>query len=256
MKNLLANTFFDINKLPKEFGILVFPISLTRVDHDNGQSPQQCMDYIKHFSPSKISEPKVGLNMIYGDFLYLHSKEPASSLKDKFTNLVMRHNNGFKNLLNKEKDRFQIQHAFSYEVWNQLYLDYKGGDLGNDLMEFKKWYESDPLFKKYVAEDAVFCGRELTPEQENFFLEEHFLFYVIAKKRIVLPNQYIQGREEWILWCYPGVQLKGQIYVYQQNPLKLDVPENPYQNCVYDLESKKLVDFMRIDLETYNYKYE
>jgi hypothetical protein len=82
------------------------------------------------------------------------------------------------------------------------------------------------------------------------------MFYLISKGKVTLPNEYIQGREKWILCCYPGKVLKGQVYVYQTNPLKLNLPENEYQNCTYDLEAKKLIDFTRIDLETYNYQYE
>ncbi len=257
MKNEIPkNTFFDINKFPKDYGILVFPISIARMDQRNGQSATECLAYIKHFSPSKISEPKVGLNMVYGDYLYFHSKEPASNLKNKFMSLVMKHRNAFLKLLQKEKERFQIQQAFTFEVWNQLYLSYKGGDFGDDFQDFKKLYMKDKLFQKYLKEDAEYCNRELTPEQIGFFLEEHFILYQISKKRFVLPNEYVNGRERWVLWCYPGKPLKGEIYVYQQNPLKLSASENIYENCRYDLESKKLIDLNRIDLETYNYEYE
>ncbi len=249
-----ANKFFDINKLPKEYGILVFPISLARIDNKTGQDPEQCFEYVKHFSPNKVSEPKIGLNMIYGDFLYLHSKVEAGILKQKFMNIVLRHKNSFQNLLKKEHNRFQIQHAFSYEVWNQLYLSYKG-DFDNDFRMFKKDYGDDIIFQKYVQDDAAFCKRELTEEQLNFFLEEHFMFYLLSKKKVALPNEYIQGREQWVLWCYPGVPLKGQVHVYQKNPLNLSTPENVYENCTYDLEAKKLIDFMRIDLQTYDYSY-
>lgn len=255
MAELPKNVFHDINKLPKEYGILVFPISLARVDNNTGQDPKQCLEYIEHFSPSKVAEPKIGLNMVYGDFLYLHSKEEASTLKQKFMNLVLRHKDAFQNLLAKEKDRFQIQHGFSYEVWNQLYLSYKG-NFDADFRAFKKIYSEDTVFQKYVADDIAYCGRELTDEQLNFFLEEHFMFYLLSKKQVSLLNDYIQGRENWVLWCYPGKPLKGEVYTYQLNHLKLDAPENLYQNCRYDLESKKLVDFMRVDLETYNYAYE
>jgi hypothetical protein len=82
------------------------------------------------------------------------------------------------------------------------------------------------------------------------------MFYLLSKGKINLPNQHVQGREEWILWCYPGIPLKGQIYLYQKNPLGLENIKNKYENCTYDLESKKLIDFNRIDLKTYNYKYE
>lgn len=247
--------FFDINKLPKDYGILVFPISIARADNRTGQDPVQCFESIQYFSPKKISEPKVGLNMIYSDSLYMHSKEPASALKAKFMSIVLRHKNTFKKLVAQNWEDFQIQQAFSFEVWNQLYLDYKDGDFSSDFMKIKKIYQEDTYLQKLVAEDAEFCGRDLTKEQIDFFLEEHLMLYLLSKKRILLPNEYVQGREKWILWCYPGPALKGQIYFYQKNFLNLDALENPYQNSVYDLESKLLIDYMKIDLETYNYTY-
>lgn len=81
------------------------------------------------------------------------------------------------------------------------------------------------------------------------------MFYLLSKGKVGLPNEYIQGREKWILWCYPGKPLKGQVYVYQQDPLNLSNAKNIYENCAYDLEAKKLIDFTRIDLDTYNYQY-
>ncbi len=255
MAELPKNVFHDINKLPKEYGILVFPISLVRTENETGQSSKQCFEYIQYLALDKMSDTKIGLNMIYGDFLYMHSKEEASTLKQKFMNLVLNHKNAFQNLISKDKNKFQIQHGFSYEVWNQLYLSYQG-DFDSDFRTFKRVYFEDVAFQKYVADDAIYCGRELTEEQLNFFLEEHFMLYLLSKKQVSLPNEYIQGREKWVLWCYPGKPLKGQVYAYQLNHMKLDTPENPYENCAYDLESKKLVDFMRVDLETYNYAYE
>jgi hypothetical protein len=65
--------FYDINKLPKDYGILVFPISISRTHAGTGQSAEECLKYIEYFSPKKISEPKVGLNIIYGDYLYMNS---------------------------------------------------------------------------------------------------------------------------------------------------------------------------------------
>ena len=255
MAKLPNNVFYDINKLPAEYGILVFPISIARTENSTGQDPKQCIDYVKNFSPNKVSQPKIGLNMIYGDFLYLHSKEPAKNLKSKFMIRVLNHKNLFSKLVKKLWNEFQIQHAFSYETWNQLYLDYDG-DFNFELRRIKHLYEKDSLLQKYIKEDSKFCGRRVTEEQIDFFLEEHLMFYLISKGKIILPNQYVQGREKWILWCYPGSMLKAQIYLYQLNPLKLENPQNIYQNCMYDLESKKLIDFTRVDLETYNYKYE
>ena len=250
--NLPTNTFFDINKLPKEYGILVFPISLSRTHLGTGQSPQECMDYVKHFSPDKVTAPKIGLNMIYGDFLYFHSKEIAADLKNKYTALMLNHKRAFQNLLTKEWNRFQIQQAFSFESWSQLYMDYNG-DFASDFGHLKEYYKNDEKFQQYVKEDTKFCNRELSDEQVDFFLEEHLIFYLLSKGQIYLPNQHVNGREEWILWCYPGAPLKAQIYLYQKNFLKHDNPKNIYQNCTYNLETKKLIDFTRIDLDTYEY---
>jgi hypothetical protein len=255
MSSLPKNIFYDINKLPKEYGILVFPISIARAEHKNGQSPLECMEYIKYFSPSKVSAPKIGLNIIYGDFLYFHSKKPAAELKNKFMGVALNHRRAFQKLLQKEWNRFQIQQAFSYEVWNQLYVDYDG-DFVSDLYKIKALYKKDKQFQKYIKEDAKFYHKKLTEEQVNFFLEEHLMFYLLSKGKIHLPNQHVQGREQWILWCYPGVPLKAQIYLYQSNPLRFNNPKNIYENSTYDLESKKLIDFTRIDLETYDYKYD
>jgi hypothetical protein len=255
MPELPKNVFYDFSKFPKGYGILFFPISITRMENGKGQSPAQCIEYIKHFSPGKVIEPKIGLNMVYGDFLYLHSKERASVLKERFTNMVLRHKNGFQKVLQKEWNRFQIQQAFSYEVWSQLYLSYEG-DFQSDFKRLFNLYKTDKKFQKYVKQDAEYYHRKLTLEQENFFLEEHLMFYLVSKRKIALPNEHVGGREKWVLWCYPGVPLKGQAYLYQLNPLKLKTPENPFENCCYDLESKKLIDFTRIDLETYNYTYE
>ncbi len=250
----MENKFYDINKFPKGYGILLFPISIARIDNRTGQDPQQCLEYVEHFSPSKVSEPKIGLNVVYGDYLYLHSQERASDLKQRFMNLVLRHKNAFQKIIKKNSKNFQIQHAFSYQVWNSLYLNYDG-DFGSDFRKFKKVYEKDELFQKYLSQDTEYANRELTEDQVNFFLEEFLLLYLISKGKISLPNEYVQGREKWILWCYPGVPMKGQAYTYQINFLNLNTSENPYQNHSYDLAAKKLIDYMKIDLEKYNYSY-
>ena len=67
---------------------------------------------------------------------------------------------------------------------------------------------------------------------------------------MVLRNDYVQGNEDWVLWCYPGKPLKAQIYLTQKNFFNLKNPKNAYENAFYDLEEKKLYDFKRIDLAT------
>src|SRR3989344_9643254 len=95
----LTNKFFDVNKLPSEEGILVFPISMSRIS--NTQSAKKCWEYLKIFSPEKIIKPLVGLNVIYSDYLYFNSDEKASDLKNKFMSLILSHKNEMLKIISK-----------------------------------------------------------------------------------------------------------------------------------------------------------
>lgn len=244
----LKNQFFDINKLPSEEGILVFPISMSRIG--NVQNAPNCITYLKKFL-KKVSAPKIGANFIYGDYLYLHSSEKASTLKDKFMHQMVNHKNALQKLIHKNRIDFQIQHAFNYMNWGQLYLGIS--NFPELFDEVKRIYKKDKAFQKYVKQDCLAFGKRLTENQVNFFLEEHLMTYLLLKGKISLPNDYIQHREQWILFCYPGKPPKGMVYLFQLNPFKLSNPKNPYENCpTYDLLEGKLHDADNIDLETYD----
>lgn len=250
MNNLEENTFFDINKLPPEKGLLLFGLSMNRLL--NRQSVQSCIEDIRAITPSKISKPLVGLNFIYSDFLYLYSDRPAPELKNSFMEQVIAHRNGLQNLIEKHYLEFQIQHAFNYMVWNQLYVG--TNNFSNLFAEVKRLYEQDARFQNYLEEDCQIFGREMKENQINFFLEEILMMYLLTKNQIKLPNEFIENNQKWILFCYPGRPLKSTIYFYQLNPFKLDWKENLYQNAHYDLEAKELIDFNRVNLETYKTK--
>ncbi len=247
---LEVNTFFDISKLPPEKGLLLFGLSMNRLQ--NRQTPEQCLQDIRHFTPTKVRKPLIGLNFIYTDFLYLYSDKSAPELKHSFMNQVINHRNGLQNLIEKNPIEFQIQHAFNYIVWNQLYV---GTTNFNQLFEkVKQLYKKDEKFKKYIEEDCQTYGREMKDNQVNFFLEEILMMYLLSKNEIKLPNEFIENNQKWVLFCYPGRPLKSTIYMYQLNPFNLHWNENLYQNSHYDLESKQLVDFSRVDLATYSVK--
>ncbi|MEK6915918.1 MAG: hypothetical protein AABW89_05250 [Nanoarchaeota archaeon] len=246
-KPLEKNKFFDINKLPSEKGLLLFGLSMNKLE--NRQSAENCLKDIKHFSPSKISKPLIGLNFIYSDFLYLYSDEPAPKLKNFFMNQIIKHRNSMQKLVEKHHFDFQIQHAFNYMVWNQLYVGTK--DFYDSFFKLKKIYEKDENFQKYVKEDCKLFGREMGENQINFFLEEALMVYLLAKNKVKLPNDYIENNQKWILMCYPGRPVKTIVYLFQLNPFHLDWNENIYQNSFYDLEEKKLIEMDRVDIDTY-----
>ena len=164
-------------------------------------------------------------------------------------NEVIHHKNGMQALIEMNNIDFQIQHAFNYLVWTQLYVGTKNF---NDLFsEVKLIYKQDLLFQKYIEEDCERYGREMKDNQINFFLEEILMLYLLTHNQVKLPNEFIENQQKWILFCYPGKPLKSTVYFYQLNPFNLSFPENPYQNAHYDLEAKKLIDFTRVDLSTY-----
>jgi len=245
---LEKNKFFDINKFNKDKGLILFPISMSRAD--NSQSPRTCLKYIKNLN-DKVVSPCIGLNFIYGDFLYLHSSIPSFELKEKYMNMVVNHKNSMKKLLFKERKNFQIQHAFNFMSWNQLYFDI--GDFPFYFRKLKSIYKKDKKFQKYIKEDADFFSKKLDENQLNFFLEEHLMFYLGSFGKIDFPNDYIQGREKWILWVYPGRAPKALVYLFQLNPFSFKNNDNIYANAaMYNPERKELYNFENIDLDTYS----
>ena len=119
-KSAQINEFYDINKMPQQEGLIIFGISMSRIG--NAQSAKKCFDYMDSFIP-KILYPHVGLIFLYADFLYLYSNEKASTLKNKFQNLIHSHKNEFTKLLKKHP--LYIQKSISFLSWNQLILESK-----------------------------------------------------------------------------------------------------------------------------------
>lgn len=244
------NVFFDINKLPHEKGLLLFGLSMNKLD--NRQNAKNCLDDIRLLAIDKMSKPLIGLNFIYSDFLYLYSESPAPELKETLMSRAINHKNSFQKLIAKNTLEFQIQHGFNYIVWNQLYVGTNDFDLL--FKELKKVFENDDQFRKYMEEDCSEFGREVGENQINFFLEESLMFYLLTKNQVKLPNEYIENQQKWVLFCYPGRPLKSTIYLAKLNPFKLDWQENPYQDAFYDLEAKQLIKYEDVDLETYSVK--
>ena len=66
-KNMEVNTFYDINKLPAEKGLILFGLSMNKLQ--NRQSAEMCIEDIRHLGIRKMSRPLIGLNFIYSDYL-------------------------------------------------------------------------------------------------------------------------------------------------------------------------------------------
>jgi hypothetical protein len=248
-KTAEKNVFFDINKLPAEKGLLLFGLSMNRLS--KSQNAQNCIEAIKHLS-LKISKPFVGLNFIYSDFLYLYTDTPAFELKDSFMSRVIQHKNAVQKLVEKNRKEFQIQNAFCYTTWSQLYVGTK--DFDQKMKELKTLYLKDKAYQKYLKEDCVFFGKKMTENQINFFLEESLMAYLCCYNQLHISNDFIENSQKWILFCYSGRPIKSMIYLAKLNPFKLQCSDNPYRNSHYDLETNQLINFDNVDLETYSIK--
>ena len=245
--------FFDINTFHATEGLLIFPMSMSRIANV-GQNAKTYMKYARHFYPKvRKTSPraKFGINFIYGDFLYLYSKEKSQVLKKRFMGAVTNHYNSFMKELRGEPHF--IQEAFAFNVWNQLYLDCP--NFAYNLKKLKEIFKRDKVFQKYLKEDFKKLPKgkyKFDENQIDFFLEEHLMLYFISKGKVRLRNDFIRDLQKWTLVAYPGKPLKAHIYLHQKNFFEIDNKENPYQNCWYNLEDKKLYCFDNIDLENYN----
>lgn len=242
-KKIAKNEFFNINKFPAKEGMLLFGISMSQTC--NIQSAKKCFSYVEELV-KKIEYPHVGLTFLYSDNLYLYQKGEPSKLNKKFQQLMISHKNEFSKILNKNK--WYIQDSFNFISWNQALLEVK--DFIGYFSKLKQIYEKDKIFQRYLKEDIKHSKKEVNEENILFILEEILVFYLASKGSLKFPNKYINGKEKWVLWCYPGSPLKSEIYLYQQNFFKLKNKENEYENSYYDLIGKKLYNYNNVDLET------
>ncbi len=109
-----TNEFFDINKLPTTEGVILFGISMSRID--NAQSAEKCFEYMKHLASKIEYTDGIALEMYYGDYLYFHSEDPSYKLRDRFKEQMISHRNAF----------MRREVVFILEEITMFYLSQKG----------------------------------------------------------------------------------------------------------------------------------
>ena len=237
-----VNKIFDFNKFPAKEGLVIFPISMSRIS--NSQSGERYFEFINQLT-KKVSKGVVGVTFLYTDNLYEKYNQSPEISVNRSLGLILSHKNQFlKNV--RGKSTF-AENAFSFVVWMQLVISSEGFDM--KLAKIKEFYKNDKEFRKYVEEDIKKSGRKIDNDFIDFILEETLLSYFILKEEIYIPNLYVNGRDKWRIICYPGKPNKSMIYFFQKNIFNLK-SGNPYQNCLYDLEEKKLYDFDKIELSS------
>ncbi|MDD5318789.1 MAG: hypothetical protein PHF79_03175 [Candidatus Pacebacteria bacterium] len=239
------NDLHDINKLPATWGILLFPISMSRID--NSQSPQEYENYLKSFT-SKVQTPKVGIHFFYTEGLYMNFEEKTYETKNAFIQKMVNHKNGIKKILKKNFMEFQIEKAFTFQSWFQMCLS--SNDFLSVLKQAQDLYNTDIKFQALLKKDAELVGRELDEKQLQFFLEEFVFSYLAVYGKFEIANPYIEGKEEWELLAYPGKPFLSQVYFVQKNILGLKKKDKSFIGH-YDLNEKKYYDFLSIDVDKF-----
>jgi hypothetical protein len=240
-----VNEFYDISKFPAKPGITVVGISMPRID--KAQSPKKLFDSCVRLIP-KIKLPMVGDVIVYSDGLYMNSDEKASVLKSKSQRLMEEHKAGYMKLI--EKDIYLVRSAYSFTTWSQLILNCPSFCFY--IEKLKKIYKKDRIFMKYVKDDIVFAGKKFDDNSVAYILEEILLDYLVAKMRVRLQNDFVQDKEKWILNCYNGKPHRSHVYIHKKNLLKIK-SSNIYENCWYDLDAKKLYEFDRLDIDSFDF---
>jgi len=243
-----TNQFFDINNLPHEEGILLLGISMSRIG--NEQSAEKCYDHLQ-FLDTKIKRTEgIGVVTLYSDYLYFLSDEPASTLRDRYKNIMFQHKHNLLRLLSK--DTAWIKKAFSFYTFGQIMLD-NSEVFQSALHKILDIYQKDSVFQEYVDFDCRNNGHGFGTKEKTFVLEEIVSMYLAAKGQLVFNNKFVQETEKWVLQLYPGKPLKSEVYLFQLNPLNLSNPKNKFENSFYDLQNKILYDYSRIDIDTFDF---
>lgn len=239
----MEQILFDINKFPATWGMLIFPISMSRID--TGQSPAEYEKFLKEFT-SKVQAPKVGIHFFYTEGLYMNVEERAYETKNAFIQKMVNHKNGVKKFLKKNYLEFQIEKAFTFQSWFQMCLS--SDDFLSVLKQAKDLYESDVKFGELLKSDAEKIGKSLDEKQLQFFLEEFVFSYLAVYSKFEIANSYVEGKEEWELLCYPGKPFLSQIYFIKKNICGFEKSQKAYIGH-YDLLEKKYYDFLKIDVD-------
>jgi hypothetical protein len=240
----MPQELFDINKFPPTWGMLVFPISMSRIEA--GQSPKEYAEFLHYFT-SKVQTPEVGVHFFYTEGLYMNTEEHSFETKNAFIQKMVNHKNGIQKFLQKNLLEFQIQNAFTFESWFQMCLN--SSDFVSLVARVKKLSEEDEIFSQLLIQDSESINKNLDEKQLQFFIEEFVFSYLIVYGQIQILNPYVNGKEEWLLLCYPGKPFKSQIYFVQKNICGFEKKQKAYIGH-YDLSEKKYYDFLKIDINS------
>ena len=157
---------------------------------------------------------------------------------------MVAHKNRLQNLILKNR-RFAPQ-AFHYVPWD--YVTLNGTNFQAGFMKLKQAFRDNPDFHHCVMFDLE--GRDTSPANVDFVLEEVVATHLIRQKLIELPKTLVRN-DLFRMVVYPGPYIHADYYQYAHDLLpknpKLMPDAYPYAAGHYDFAQKVLYDFRHID---------
>lgn len=230
---------YNINKIPSD-GYFVIPLSMSRLAH--GQSADVCYEMLEYFEP-KLTMISLDVIFLYTNGLYYNVDDTALSVRRTTNEQMTAHRNRLQNLI-KGNRRFAPQ-AFHYLPWDYMLLNADNFQAG--FQRLKQEYKESEEFRNCVQFDLE--GREATPANVNFVLEEVVANHVIRQKQIEFPKTLVRN-DNFRLMIYPGPYIHADYYQYSKGLLAKNPnlsEDTPYAAAHYDYTNKILYDFRHID---------
>ena len=251
MKTVSEKKPYKVKQLPKEAGILFFPISMSNIS--NIQSGKACLSYILNlYEKVPSSSEGVSINILYSDYLYLlNSIDSPVKLRKRFLDLMNQHKQQLINLIKKTSIPVSQVKFFT---WGELMLEHY-----SIIQHYKKELKDKSIINQAEWERAVQLDsseRILTPEQREFIEEEAVVLHLIQQQKVSLKGSHFTETPSWVLQCYPGEPLKTETLLSELNPFKLS-SSNLYANSSYNLKLDKLIKvvspYEKVAIRRFNY---
>lgn len=237
-----------LEKFPTKEGTLILPISLSKVQ--NEQEAEIVRDML-YDCLSKIKKPGVSASVVYTTSLYWKCNWDHSK-RERITE------NYHRQLINSLEQSTNNPIAINMQYLqfinrSQLRL-FSNIDFDSKFKQLQEIFDKDTEFQDHMKTDAQDFWRDLSPEQRDFFLEEHLMSTLVSKNKIIVSQPLVPNPKRQLRW-YPWAPLRHQVYMMQKNIGAWNPDFNKltqqYEYSRYDYKDKLLYDMSKINLDSY-----
>ena len=182
----------DIKVLPRQNGVLLFPISIGKIEKE--MSAENIFNFLETELHSKWRNYPLSIVFLYTGNVY--SKYGFDSKKNNDYK-VEKHKLECTRIINYSN--YLTMDAFSFVDWNDLFNS--DSYVKEKFEELKNIYLSDQMFQNIMKSDLKRAGKSLDSNNINFLLEEMFLPYLFVKNKIDVKDKFTKNTKKFKLIC-------------------------------------------------------